>query len=195
MIRDDAPRLEVKPLVGGRWGDLEALFGDNGACAGCWCMWWRQTRRQYERCKGERNRRAFRAIVRAGPPPGLIAYVGGEPAGWCQVGPRAELPGLGRSRLTPTVDDMPVWAISCLFVHRRHRRTGLTTVLIEAARDHAVAAGAPAVEAYPWDVAEKKAASTVFTGLASTYRRLGFVEVARPAPHRPVMRHTARRRA
>jgi len=195
MAEDRSPEIAVKPLIGGRWGDLESLFGANGACAGCWCMWWRQTRREYEQGRGERNRRAFRAIVRAGPPPGLIAYDGDEPAGWCQVGPRADLPGLDRSRLLRPVDDVPVWSISCLFVHRRHRRQGLTATLIEAARDHALAAGAPAVEAYPWETDERKAGSTVYTGLAGTYRRLGFVEVACRAPHRPILRYAAGHRA
>jgi hypothetical protein len=23
------------------WPQLEALFGKNGACGGCWCWWWR----------------------------------------------------------------------------------------------------------------------------------------------------------
>jgi len=195
MAEDRSPDIAVKPLIGGRWGDLETLFGANGACAGCWCMWWRQTRREYEHCKGKRNRRTFRSIVRAGPPPGLIAYVADEPAGWCQVCPRADLPGLDRSRFLHPVDDVPVWSISCLFIHRRHRRKGLTATLIEAARDHATAAGAAAVEAYPWETNEKKAASTVYTGLSSTYHRLGFVEAARRAPHRPIMRYAANRSA
>jgi hypothetical protein len=55
--------------------------------------------------------------------------------------------------------------------------------------------GAPALEAYPWDTAEKKGASTVYTGVASTFARAGFDTVARRAAHRPIMRKTLRKSA
>ena len=32
------------PATPQRWPDLERLFGPRGACAGCWCMWWRLPR-------------------------------------------------------------------------------------------------------------------------------------------------------
>jgi GNAT superfamily N-acetyltransferase len=186
MIGQDRPRIE--PLTPDRWPDFERLFGPNGACASCWCMWWRRPRKAFDAGAGDRNRTAFRAIVEAGPPPGLLAYVEGEPVGWCQVTPRAALPTLDRSRLLKPVDDRPVWSLSCFFIKAGHRRRGLSAVLIEAARDHARRSGAMHLEAYPWETSEKKATSTIYTGQASTFRRLGFFEVARRAPHRPIMR-------
>ena len=184
----------IVPLKPARWDDFAALFGPNGACGGCWCMWWRLTRREFERGHGHGNRRVFRRIVEAGPPPGLLAYDDGQAVGWCALGPRAELPTLGRSRLLKPVDDAPVWSLSCFFVKSGHRRRGLTAALISAAVEHARRAGAPALEAYPWETAERKSTTTVYTGLASTFRRLGFVEVARRAPHRPVLRLNLGRR-
>ena len=68
----------------------EKLFGPRGACAGCWCMWARLPRAEYVRGLGETNRRAFRALVKSGTRPGLIAYVDREPAGWCAVAPRPD---------------------------------------------------------------------------------------------------------
>ena len=44
------------------------------------------------------------------------------------------------------------------------------------------------LEAYPWDPHGAKSSGTVFTGLASTFERLGFREVARRAPQRPILR-------
>ena len=72
-IQSKAP-LACLPLTSRRWPDFENLFGPNGACGGCWCMWWRIKRSQYDQQKGEGNRLAMRAIVDAGQVPGLLAY-------------------------------------------------------------------------------------------------------------------------
>jgi ribosomal protein S18 acetylase RimI-like enzyme len=108
--------------------------------------------------------------------------------GWCAVAPRAELPTLQRSRLLGAVDDQPVWSINCFFVKPGQRRRGLALPLARAAVELARGQGAGIVEAYPWDTADRRANGTVYTGLVSTFRRLGFAEVARRAPHRPIMR-------
>ena len=81
--------MEFQPLTPYRWRDLEALFGPRGACGGCWCMWWRLRPKDYKAQKGAANRQAFRELVAAGPPPGLLAYDGGRAVGWCAVGPSA----------------------------------------------------------------------------------------------------------
>jgi len=151
-------------------------------------MWWRLRRKEFDAGAGEGNRAAFRAIVDAGPPPGLIAYVEEKPVGWCQVTPRSALPTVDRSRLLKPVDDRPVWSLSCFFIKAGYRRRGLAAELIEAAKDHGRHSGAAVLEAYPWETTEKKASSTIYTGQASTFLRLGFFEVARRAPHRPILR-------
>ena len=79
--------VSIHPLTGERWRDFEALFGARGACAGCWCMWWRLTRAEFQRQQGEGNRQAIKAIVASNREPGLLAYVGDVPAGWCAVAP------------------------------------------------------------------------------------------------------------
>jgi GNAT superfamily N-acetyltransferase len=180
--------IHIAALTPARWGDFEELFGPNGACGGCWCMWWRQTRREFEANHGDANRRAFKAIVRRGPPPGLIAYVEGRPVGWCQVCPRDDLPVLNRSPLLKRVDETPVWSVSCFFIKAGFRRHGLTGHLIDAAKDHARHMGASVLEAYPWDARQKKSSSTVFTGAASTFARHGFKVVARRVTRRPIVR-------
>ena len=73
------PALKFRPLTPSRWTDLVELFGPRGACGGCWCMWWRLRRSEYERKKGAGNCRALRRVVRKGPPPGILAYAGSEP--------------------------------------------------------------------------------------------------------------------
>jgi GNAT superfamily N-acetyltransferase len=189
------PALRCAPLTPGRWRDVEALFGPRGACAGCWCMWWRRPRAAWRRGKGAGNKRAFKGLVASGRVPGVLAYAGREPVGWCAVAPREEYPGLARSRLLQPVDDRPVWSITCLFVARPWRGRGVSTRLLEAAAQLARRRGARIVEGYPTEAGPRRSADVfVFTGLASAFARAGFVEVLRRSKRRPIMRRQVRGR-
>jgi GNAT superfamily N-acetyltransferase len=183
-------KLVIKPLTPGRWPPYEALVGPNGASSGCWCMWWRLPRTEYEAGRGPINKARFKRLVKKGPPPGLLAFDGGEALGWCALCPRSKLPGLDRSHQLARIDDKPVWSIGCFFVKRAARGRGISGVLIDAAIDYAKKKGAPALEAYPWDINEKKSPPAIYTGIASVFERAGFTVAARRAPHRPVMRYT-----
>ena len=188
-------QIQYLPLTPERWNDLESLFGPRGACGGCWCMWWRLKRSEFDRQRGPGNRHGFHAIVEAGDPPGLLAYIMDEtnhtrkPVAWCSLGPREAFPVLGRSPVLKPVDNQPVWSLVCFFVAKPYRRMGLTLGLIEAAKSYAMDHQAKILEAYPEDP-EKASVPEVFafTGFASTFRSAGFEEVARRSPHRPIMR-------
>jgi GNAT superfamily N-acetyltransferase len=180
--------LRIVPVTPGRWADLAALFGEQGACAGCWCMWMRLPRATFDRQRGAGNRRALRALV-AKRPPGLIAYVDDEPAGWVAVAPREEYVRLENSRVLAPVEGDGVWAAPCFFVHRAHRGKGLTAALLDAAAAHAARLGARAIEGYPnVNRAERQPAAFVWTGFESTFRSAGFAEIARRSPMRPILR-------
>jgi GNAT superfamily N-acetyltransferase len=181
--------IEMRPLTPTRWADLEALFGPRGACAGCWDMWWRLSRTEFERQKGNGNRAAFKTLVESGVVPGILAYVDGEPAGWCAVQPRKAYPGLARSRTLKPVDDQPVWAVTCFFVGRRFRGQGLAVRLLEAAVAYAREHDAQIVEGYPVEPrSDRMPDAWAWHGTAAAYRQAGFTEVARPSPTRPIMR-------
>ena len=185
------PQTTILPLTSERWPDFERLFGARGACGGCWCMYWRLSRKQFDEQKGELNRRHMNAIVEAGDTPGLLAYLDGEPVGWCSVAPRQAFPTLERSRILKAVDGQPVWSVVCFFIARPYRRQGLTVALLQAAADHARSQGAQVVEGYPVEPKEGQAPDVfVYTGLVSAYRKAGFVEVARRSETRPIMRRT-----
>src|SRR4030066_977603 len=96
----------LHPLTPERWSDFEELFGPRGACGGCWCMYGRLSRRQYNEQHGELNRRNIKALVESGNIPGILAYSADEPVGWCSVAPREEFPPLGRSRILKPVDEL-----------------------------------------------------------------------------------------
>lgn len=183
-------QVKIRPLTPDLWPALEDLFGELGACNGCWCMYWR-IGSTYRKRRREQNKRAFRKIVAQGPPPGLIAFEGDMAVGWCQITPRDALPWLERVWRLRRIDDLPVWSISCLYVRKGYRRGGITAALIAAAIKVAKAAGAPALEAYPLEADLTPSASG--TGYASTFRRAGFRTVACHTSPRPIMRYDLRR--
>jgi GNAT superfamily N-acetyltransferase len=151
-------------------------------------MWWRLPNAAFRASSGAGNRRRMQHYVKAGRVPGLLAYRGTKPVGWVAVEPRAAFPRLTRSRLLAPVDETPVWSITCFFVAPEHRGEGITRALIEAAVRHARVRGAPAVEAYPVESRAEVADAVLYHGAASTFGSLGFREVARRSPARPVVR-------
>jgi GNAT superfamily N-acetyltransferase len=179
--------LAVHPLTPDRWPALEDLFGEHGPVSRCWCMYWR-IGDGYRKRPAEVNKAAFLALVENGPPPGLLAFDGNVPVGWCQLTPRAALPWLDRTWRLKRIDDLPVWSLSCFYIRKGHRKQGVTSALIAAALAAAKRAGAPALEAYPLDA--HVTPSTSHTGYATTFARAGFREIARHAPPRPIMRYS-----
>jgi GNAT superfamily N-acetyltransferase len=152
-------------------------------------MAWRKTKKEFDRDKGEANRKSLQALVKGGREPGLLAYADGEAVGWVAVAPREEYPRLGGSRILAPVDDRLVWSVSCLFVRKEWRRRGLSVQLLEAAAEHAFARGASIVEGYPVEVREGKLPDPfVWTGLLPAYLRAGYREAARRSPTRPIVR-------
>jgi GNAT superfamily N-acetyltransferase len=181
--------LEFHPVTKKRWADFETLFGERGACGGCWCMLWRLTRKEFEQQKGEANRQAMKAIVESGKKPGLLAYSEKQPVAWCSVAPRESFPALERSRILKKIDDQAVWSISCFFIHKDYRKQGLSVRILEAAVDYVRKQGGQIVEGYPVEPQKGKTADVfAWTGLASFFKKAGFVECARRSETRPIMR-------
>ncbi len=150
-------KLQIQSLTPDRWNDFAQLFGPRGACAGCWCMFWKLPRKEYDAGRGDANREAQHALIASGRTPGLLAYVDGVPAGWIAVEPRSEYPGLARSRVLASQDETPVWSVPCFFVDKHFRRQGLTVVLLKAAVDYVKAQGGKVVEGYPVETKDEKA--------------------------------------
>lgn len=189
-------KMEFKPLTPDRWRDFVTLFSEHGVQKGCWCMWWRLTRECFHRRYGRGNRAAMKKIVRAGRVPGIIAYLGRKPVGWCSVAPREEFPSLDRSPVLKRIDDKPVWSITCFFVSKPYRGQGLSRKLIKAAIAYSRERGARIVEAYPVNPWQNPEALKwiLFSGLSDTFRRLGFKTVSRKSKVRSVVRYYLGRR-
>jgi len=185
-------KYTAHPLTPDLWPQLEELFGKVGACNGCWCMYWR-IGSEYTLRPRDENRKAFRSVVKKGPPPGILLFADDLPVGWAQVTPRTNLDRLERGRFTKQVDDVPVWAITCFFVRTGWRGKGVMSALIDEAVKFAKKNKAPALEAYPMKTQTRRSNSGMYTGVASSFERRGFKTVALPAPHRPTLRLSFRK--
>jgi GNAT superfamily N-acetyltransferase len=188
--------LVVRPLTPDRWTDLERLFGPNGAYSNCWCTFQRQTGREFsagcER-RGAGNRALLRELTEGGGEPGLIGYLGDEPAGWVSVGPRT---GFGRILRSPITHlppderaDASVWAVVCFWMPRVRRGQGIGRALLAAAVKHARLRGAAIIEGYPVDTHGRRIpTSDAFTGTLDLFRDAGFVRVSERVQGRPLVR-------
>jgi len=183
---------QIHPVTPARWRDLEKLFGPRGAYFNCWCMFWRLRRRDFRALTPEKRKGALRKWVRSGAEPGLIAYRQGKPVAWCALAPRSEYAALAASPTLKPVGEIPgVWSITCYFVAKEHRRTGLMSALLDAAARQARRKGARLLEGYPV-VAESLQGCAGYTGLVPAYKKAGFRIVARPSRSTRVMHKALR---
>ena len=186
-------KLVVHPLTPDRWPDLEAIFNARGCSVArsCWCMAYRVSGAREPppgKTRAGANRDRFKAVVKKGPPPGLIGYRGKVPVGWISLGPREDYAKLERSPVMKPVDDKPVWSIVCFVVPAEHRGQGVAQALLKAAVTYAKKQGATLVEAYPVDKPARAKDDYMWFGAKSMFDKAGFHEVARRKPQRPIVR-------
>ena len=184
-------RLTFHPLTPDRWKDFETLFGERGACGGCWCMWPRvpQGGKSWHEAKGAKNRERFRRLVKAGKVHGVLAFDGEEPVGWCSFGPRSTFPRLERVRALQRQSSDTTWSIVCFYIPSRWRSRGVATKLLEAATKEAFALGATEIEGYPVIPAkapEKVPAAFAWTGVPALFQGAGYQELNRPGVSQPI---------
>ncbi len=181
---------ELRPEL---WPSLESLFGANGACGGCWCMWWRVERggKLWRQMQGARAKRAFKRLVARGAARGILAFSGDRPVGWCAFGPRTDFPRLQRKKAFRRSDIDGVWSINCFFIARDFRGHGVARMLLDAAIRGCARHGARIVEAYPITNTvdgRKVASSSAYTGPLCIFEEQGFKVVQRDSPTRPLVR-------
>jgi GNAT superfamily N-acetyltransferase len=197
-LTDDAStgELRVVPAKDAPFGDVEAVFGTKGDPAHCWCQWYKIPGTDWRSVGDEAlHDRLESQLTRSDAGPGLLAYDGDTPVGWCAVEPRPNLVRLRHSRIVaggtanPDFTDPSVWAVTCFVVPRAHRRRGVGRALAEAAVAYARDHGARIVEGYAVDhsVREKSSSAELFHGTVTMFENAGFSEVARPKADRVIM--------
>lgn len=194
--------IAIQPANLARRDELDAIFGARGEAYKCQCQ-------RYKLASGESfgavpvAERAERLSLqtrcgqtRARDTSGLVAWLDGEPAGWCAVEPRTAYAGLLRVYRVPWMDreedrsDHGVWAITCFHIRAGYRRRGISRALVRAAIDFARDRGAHAIEGYPMITEPGRDIpwGELHVGSHSIFAAAGFIQVSRPTPRRAVMR-------
>jgi GNAT superfamily N-acetyltransferase len=191
--------VSVVPANEASWEDVQAIFGTRGAAATCWCQRYKLAPREaFRSFPAEERAFRLRSQTDCGHPgsdatSGLVAFLDGEPVGWCAVEPRTAYAGLLRVFKVPwegrdedKADDS-VWAVTCLFTRAGFRKRGVSRALARAAVDFARERGARALEAYPM-TSKNALLEELHVGTEATFAAAGFTEVGRPTLRRAVMR-------
>ncbi len=182
--------IKFRWLTSESWKDFELLFGQRGACGGCWCMNWRIKKSEFEKNKGATNKKLMKNLVDAGEEIGLIAYIDGKPAAWCSVAPREKFCRLENSRVLARIDDQQVWSIVCFFISKEFRKMGLSSEVLKGVIKHCKKIKVKILEGYPVEPYSKNMpAAFAWTGFPSAFIKAGFKEAARRSKSRPIMRY------
>jgi GNAT superfamily N-acetyltransferase len=199
VLRDRAGGLTVVPANEASWEDLRAIFGTRGQSSRCQCQRYKlRPRESFGSFPSDERARRLRQQTRCGHSEsdrtsGLVAYLDGEPVGWCAVEPRSAYEGLVRNNRVPWTgrsEDKAsdsVWAVTCLLTRAGFRKRGVSRALARAAVEFAKERGAQAIEGYPMTT-KNAIPEELHVGTESVFADAGFTEVSRPTPRRVVMR-------
>jgi GNAT superfamily N-acetyltransferase len=191
--------IRIVPANEASWEDLQAIFGTRGQAFTCQCQRYKLRRREaFRSFPVEERADRLRGQTDCGHPEadatsGLVAYLDGEPVGWCAVEPRTAYEGLVRNNRVPWTErdedktDDSVWAVTCLLTRAGFRKRGVSRALARAAVNFARERGARAIEGYPITTKEV-IQEELHVGTVSVFADAGFAEVSHPTPRRLVMR-------
>lgn len=194
--------ISVVPANEASWEDIRAVFGSRGDAHVCQCQRYKlQPGEAFKKVPVEERAHRLRTQTECGHPKskttsGLVAYLDGEPAGWCAIEPRTAYFGLLRNfkvhwdaRSEDKTDDT-VWSVTCFVTRAGYRRRGVSYALARAAVDFARERGARAIEGYPLLVepGQNVIWGELHVGTRSVFDAAGFEEVVRPSKRRVVMR-------
>ncbi len=195
----EAAAISALPANEVPWEDIAAVFGTRGSAQRCWCQRYKLAPREsFGRFPAEERADRLRRQTECGHPEsettsGLVAYLDGEPVGWCAVEPRPAYTGLVRNNRVPWEGraedraDEGVWAVTCLFTRAGFRKRGVSRALARAAVGFARDRGARAIEGYPM-TSKNAILEELHVGTEAVFAGAGFAEVSRPTPRRAVMR-------
>ncbi len=194
--------ITIVPASEATWEDIQAVFGNRGDPRRCQCQRFKMSPGESWASVGaEELGHRLRTQTNCGHPEatttcGLVAYLDGEPVGWCAVEPRNAYARLLRNNRVPwegrTEDktDGSIWAVTCFVTRAGFRRRGVARALALAAVDFARERGARALEGYPMltEPGHDVTWGELHVGNRSMFEAAGFAEVNRPTVRRVVMR-------
>ncbi len=190
-------KIVTKELTRDHWPALEKLFGSNGACGGCWCQSWKVAKGEsFDAIKGVIAKSRLQQGVADRSTTGILAFVGEEPVGWCNFGPRLTYPRLERARTLKCADPERVWSITCFFIARGFREQGVATALLAHALRVMKKLKVEIVEGYPSKPGPdgRYVPTFAWTGTQSLFEKAGFEVVGNADGGRQRVRRVLRGR-
>ena len=165
----------VKPLSVDTWDAFARLVErHNGVFGGCWCTWF-HTFHAEKTFTAEGNHALKEQLVKEDRAHAALAFDGDEAVAWAQYGPPGELPNIHhRKEYEETLDKLPDYRITCIFVDKKYRRKGVTAIALRGAIDLIAEAGGGIVEGYPHDTTDGKKVSVLYNATRSLYEGAGF---------------------
>ncbi|WP_405064299.1 GNAT family N-acetyltransferase [Kribbella sp. NBC_01505] len=184
--------MVVKALGPDTWDAFAAMVErHNGVFGGCWCTYFQTMNSEKERTY-EANRSLKQRLVEEGRAHAALVFDGDEAVAWCEYGSPEELPNIyHRKQYDAELDLLPDYRITCIFVDKRYRRTGLSKVVLQGALDLMSAAGGGIVEGYPHDPGGKKK-SVLYNGTRTMFEQAGFEFIRAKGIGNCVMRRVVR---
>lgn len=192
---------EVKELTSTTWPDFQKFFAKhNGVQGGCWCTFYHHAEGRLLRQTLDRkdaialNRREKKALVEHDRTHGILVYAGDQAVGWCQYGPKEELPRIDAGnnyRRLDLSDDQgkKLWRLTCFFVDRDFRKKGVAGVALRAALKSISSQGGGIVEAYP-PTSKEGGSWALWFGTVAMFEREGFKAHAKLGEKHLLMRKT-----
>ena len=186
-------RFQFKEAGAALWPAFEKLFGENGACGGCWCQYWRVPKggKTWEAAKYDMARKAMKHLFLTNRVTGLLAFDGDRAVGWCSFGPRRDFPRIENMKAYRRDDTDGVWSINCFFIDKNYRRRGLAREMLRAALKFIKKKKVRVVEAYPTPLSRngnKLPPAFSWTGPMKIFEEAGFEIIQRLSYSRPLAR-------
>jgi GNAT superfamily N-acetyltransferase len=166
--------LRVEPLTETTWtGFADLVDRHNGIFGGCWCMGFHS-----EGCHqpDADNQQLKRTRVLEDRAHAALVYEGDKCIGWCQFGPTDELPRIkNRKVYEQELETLPDWRITCFFVDKGHRKSGVAATALAGALTEIARLGGGSVESYPEDAEGRKtSAAFLHNGTLKMFESQGF---------------------
>lgn len=183
----------IKPLTPETFPAWLALADKhNGVWGGCYCSYFHDSTEQT--VKDDYDRATFKErLVNEGVAHAALVFEGDDAIAWCQYGSPAELPGIYHRRQYDAAETRPApWRITCFFVDRDHRRSGVAREALEGALGLIASAGGGEVVSFPNELAPGKRTSSSFlhNGTRAMFEKAGFTFERHIGTSKTVMRKT-----
>ncbi len=180
--------VEVRDVTPDAWREYQRFFDDVAfrdypAWQSCYCM---ETHRiesdaEWAARTAADNRRDMTERIQGGNVTALLAFVDGNPVGWCNYGESTHLAGLVRRFGLEARDHAGVGSVACFVIAAPYRQHGVASKLLAAAIDRLRERGMRAVEAYPSRADDS--AQGNYRGPLEMYERAGFARYRETERH------------